>query len=100
MNLFHILLKNGSQHKSFIFDKKIGIGPTIVTKFVEGHENKNYHFCFDNYYSTPYLFLYLNSNGIDFTCTFNKNRKNFPNILKIQIFQKTQKNILLFQILI
>ena len=23
--------------KSFIFDKKIGIGPTIVTKFVEGH---------------------------------------------------------------
>ena len=59
--------------KSFIFDKKIGIGPTIVTKFVEVHENKNYHFCFDNYYSTPYLFLYLNSKGIDFACTFNKN---------------------------
>ena len=77
--------------KSFIFNKKIGIGPTIITKFVEGHENKNYHFCFDNYYLTSYLFLYLNSKGIDFTCIFNKNHKNFPTIIKNENLSKNEK---------
>ena len=44
-----------------------------------GHENKNFHFTFDNYYSNIYSFDYLYKNNIDFTCIFYQNKKGFPN---------------------
>ena len=49
----------------------------------KGHENKYFHFTFDNYYSNIYSFYYLYKNNIDFTCTFNQNKKGFPIITKI-----------------
>ena len=69
--------------KAFCYDKNFRIGSTIIKEKPKGHENKNFHFTFDNYYSNLYTFLYLNKKNIEFHAIFTEKK----------IFSKQNKRI-------
>ena len=69
---YHMLLYTG---KSFNYDKSCGIGTTIIKKLTQGHENNEYHFTFDSFFSNLHTFNYLETNKINFTCTFALNKQ-------------------------
>ena len=77
--IYHILPYEG---KGFEYDKKIGLGASILKKFSTIHENNSYHFTFDNYYANIFSISHLYNNEIDFTCAFLSNRKGFPETIK------------------
>ena len=79
--------------KAFSYDKDVGIGTTIIKEMSKGHENKNFHFTFDNYYSNIYTFLYLNNKNIEFTCTFSQKRKYFPKKIKELELEKGESKL-------
>ena len=76
---YHMLLYTG---KAFQYDKRYGIGTTVVMKLSKGHENQGYHFTFDSYFSNLHTFYYCEKNKIDFTCTFSLQRKALPKEIK------------------
>ena len=88
--IYHTIPYTG---KEFEYDKKIGIGTCIIIEMAKGHENKSFHFTFDNYYSNIYSFYYLYKNNIDFTCTFNQNKKGFPNKIKNIVLSKGEEKL-------
>ena len=76
---YHMMLYTG---KNFEFDKKYGIGTSVIKELTKDHVFQNYHFTFDNYFSNLYTFLYLEQNKLNFTCTFSLNRKALPQKIK------------------
>lgn len=68
--------------KGFDYNKEYGLGASVLIKMIKGHEKKNFHFCFDNFYANVHSIIALYRNEIDFTCTFSKNRKGFHQELK------------------
>ena len=76
---YHMLLYTG---KSFNYDKSCGIGTTIIKKLTQGHENNEYHFTFDSFFSNLHTFNYLETNKINFTCTFALNKQAIPKKIK------------------
>ena len=86
--IYHLIHYEG---KGFQYVKEKGLGASILTRFISTHENGNFHFAFDNYYSNMYSIVHLYSNNIDFTCTFLCNRKGFPNTIKNMKKEKGEK---------
>lgn len=76
---YHMLLYTG---KNFEYDKKYGIGTTVIKELTKEHMNQNYHFTFDNYFSNLYTFFYLEQNKLKFTCTFSLYKKAIPERIK------------------
>ena len=52
--IYHILPYSG---KPFKYNKNIGIVPSIIIEFTKEYKNKSFHFTFDNFYSSPYIFF-------------------------------------------
>ena len=95
--LYHLLPYTG---KNFDYDKVKGIGATIIDKFSEEHKNSNFHFIFDSYYCNLYSLKRLYDYNINFTCTFNKNRKLFPKIIRKCNLNKGETKLFVLKILI
>lgn len=74
--------------KNFEFDKQLGMGASIMKTFTDGHENQNYHFTFDNFYTNMYTIKMMNDRKINFTCTFLRNRKTFPEEIRSTALKK------------
>lgn len=77
--------------KTFEYDKKRGLGTSVLLGFAKKHINENIHITFDNFYSSMEVIKYCHENNIKFTCTWNQKRKCFPNLLRsVVIHQKNQ----------
>lgn len=76
---YHMLLYTG---KNFEYDKKWGIGPTVIKELTKDQLNQNYHFTFDNYFSNLYTFSHMEQNKLQFTCTFSVYKSAIPDKIK------------------
>ena len=54
----------------------------LIDKFSEEHKNSSFHFTSDSYHCNLYSLKRLYNYNINFTCTFNKNGKSFPEIIR------------------
>ena len=90
--------------KNFNYDKKNGIGASILIEMCKKLTGNNQHITFDNYYANIDSFSFLYNNKFDFTCTFTKTRKSFPEDIRNiklkkgenKLYKIKNTNILLF----
>ena len=83
--IYKIIVYSGKEHA---FNKKLGLGYSMVTKLLEGLENKGHIIFFDNYYSSIKLFETLTKANFGVTGTWNKGRKSFPAAIRTKSTKK------------
>lgn len=67
---------------TFEVDRAMGLADQVVTKLVEGFENKGHRLYTDNFYTSPLLCKKLESEQIGLCGTVKPNRKFFPKDLQ------------------
>ena len=64
--------------KGFSYNKKLGLGTSIVEELSIEHSFRNKHITLDNFFMTMNTIIFLYNNKINFTGTITKNKKCFP----------------------
>lgn len=92
---YHLIPYTG---KTFEYSKKIGIGPSVIEKFLRLNLPVDTHLTFDSFYTRKNYLFKLVKKKIDFTATFSSKVRDFKDyrnvrLLKGNYLSKNEKGV-------